>query len=64
MMRWIVQLTVRDAQGKVNHEFLGSHALSELPGALELAMQRADEVGAGLQVVREPTMPGLLLRSP
>lgn len=59
MTRWTIHLTLRDALGKVKHEFLGVHPLSELPDALELAMQLADRARAGIQVVRDPAMPGL-----
>jgi hypothetical protein len=44
-MRWSINLTGRNS--------------SELPEALRIAMQRAKETGAGIQVVREILMPGL-----
>ncbi|MGH2557348.1 MAG: hypothetical protein ACRDHO_16805 [Actinomycetota bacterium] len=65
MTRWTIHLTVRDALGKVKTESLGAHPLSELPDALELAMQLAERARAGIQVVRDRAMPGLALnRSP
>jgi hypothetical protein len=64
-MRWTIHLTGRDSLGNVSNQFLGDHVLSELPEALRIAMQRAKEAGAGIQVVREILMPGLLRnRSP
>jgi hypothetical protein len=65
IMRWTIHLTVRDSWGNVTHHLLGDHVLSELPDALEIAMQRAKEARAAIQVVREPVMPGFVSsRSP
>jgi hypothetical protein len=59
-MRWTIHLTGRDSLGNVSKQFLRDHVQSELPEALRMAMQRAKEAGAGIQVVREILMPGLV----
>jgi hypothetical protein len=59
-MRWTIHLTGRDSLGNVSKQFLGDHVQSELPEALRIAMQRAKEAGAGIQVVRGILMPGMV----
>ena len=52
MRVWIVDLTLRDANGDRTKEPYGAFTLDELPGVLEHALRRAEEERGGVQVVR------------
>ncbi len=60
MSRWYVHLTRRDEKGDTQKEFVGAYLITELPAVLEQTLRRALGLGAGVQVLRERSMPGLL----
>ena len=59
-MTWSVHLTERDANGGVRRQFVGSFLLGQLPAALAAAFRRASGSRAGIQVVRDQSLPAPL----